>query len=140
MSASDEVGYKKPPRKYQFKKGISGNPNGRPKKRSSSFGDIVEKLSEEHVAYYEGGVRKLASRKELSLKALRKRASEGNLRAIEQIVEILLEGQAGKIGDLPAIIVSGGLPTLHSRNIARANIVCPSETDSAVSKMNRDGP
>ena len=26
-----EVGYKKPPKEYQFKPGVSGNPKGRPK-------------------------------------------------------------------------------------------------------------
>jgi len=29
--SSDDVGYKKPPKKNQFKKGQSGNPKGRPK-------------------------------------------------------------------------------------------------------------
>lgn len=31
----DEVGYGKPPKKNQFKKGKSGNPKGRPKKKKS---------------------------------------------------------------------------------------------------------
>jgi len=31
----DEVGYGKPPKHAQFKKGQSGNPNGRPKKKKS---------------------------------------------------------------------------------------------------------
>lgn len=32
QAPADEVGYKKPPKKHQFKKGQSGNPKGKPKK------------------------------------------------------------------------------------------------------------
>lgn len=35
MSNEDDVGYKRPPAKNQFKPGKSGNPNGRPKKNST---------------------------------------------------------------------------------------------------------
>lgn len=35
MSRDFKVGYRKPPREHQFKKGVSGNPNGRPRKAQS---------------------------------------------------------------------------------------------------------
>lgn len=40
MSKRDDVGYKKPPKKTQWKKGQSGNPSGRPKKSDKDDADI----------------------------------------------------------------------------------------------------
>lgn len=43
MSKHDyEVGYKKPPRKHQFKKGHSGNPRGRPKRVRMTTEELIE--------------------------------------------------------------------------------------------------
>jgi hypothetical protein len=41
----EEVGYKKPPRKYQFKPGKSGNPKGRPPEIPNIQTELVEALS-----------------------------------------------------------------------------------------------
>ena len=40
-----EVGYRKPPQKNRFKKGKSGNPKGRPKKKKSLGLTILEELN-----------------------------------------------------------------------------------------------
>lgn len=60
MSNSDddyEVGYKKPPKGSQFKKGQSGNPKGRPK-GSRNVANIYQDLLEEELNVTEGGVQK----------------------------------------------------------------------------------
>jgi hypothetical protein len=39
--SEEKVGYKNPPKNWQFKKGRSGNPKGRPKKRHGSLTDAI---------------------------------------------------------------------------------------------------
>jgi len=49
--SNDHGGYQKPPQHSQFKKGRSGNPNGRPKKTKHLKTDLVEELAEQIVVH-----------------------------------------------------------------------------------------
>jgi Family of unknown function (DUF5681) len=58
-----EVGYGKPPKDGQFKKGVSGNPSGRPKKPKDSLSVLMREL-ESKLTINENGQRKVITKLE----------------------------------------------------------------------------
>lgn len=76
-----DVGYKKPPRQTQFKKGTSGNPKGRPK-GSLNFSTFIERELGAKVTVNENGVRKRISKKHAIAKQLVNKAAGGDHKVI----------------------------------------------------------
>lgn len=82
----DGVGYKKPPKKYQFKKGQSGNPKGG--KKIEEILDIrilMEDVLAEQIKVRESGKVKTVSREEAIMNAELINALKGNPKAIEAL-------------------------------------------------------
>ena len=80
-----DVGYKKPPAKSQFKKGQSGNPNGRPKQADGV--SITEVLDGKQ--YGRNGV--TVSNREALVIRLLKDASEGNQKAFAKFLTLMIQ-------------------------------------------------
>lgn len=85
----DKVGYGKPPKKHRFKKGKSGNPKGRPKGAKGLKTDFKEELASV-ITVSIGGKEYTGTKQRLALKALSMRASLGDLRAIAQFVNLVV--------------------------------------------------
>lgn len=79
------VGYGKPPKKHQFKKGKSGNPKGRPK-GSKNANKLAYDILNEKVSFIDSGVSKKGSRRELALRSLAAKALKGDQRAISHLI------------------------------------------------------
>jgi hypothetical protein len=75
-----EIGYGKPPKSGRFKKGISGNPSGRPKKPSDPASDLMKELQSK-VIYQENGKRKAITRLRGINRQVVNKAVSGNLSA-----------------------------------------------------------
>ncbi len=86
-SAERATGYKSPPRQHRFKKGVSGNPRGRPT-GARGKGKIAEKVLLERHEVVENGDAKERTTLELILLSLRQRAFEGDTRAAKAMQAI----------------------------------------------------
>ena len=88
MTDDYDVGYGKPPKDSQFKKGQSGNPSGRPKATHNFKTDLKEEL-QERVRITEGGKVEEISKQRAVIKRMVEQALQGNARAGETVIKWL---------------------------------------------------
>lgn len=84
-----EVGYGKPPQSTQFKKGVSGNPKGRPKK-PLDFDDELLRESRSLITINENGQRRRISKLAAVFKQLTNNAMSGNMPAARTYLDRVL--------------------------------------------------
>ena len=100
MSKDDKVGYGNPPKDTRFKKGQSGNPNGRPRKPKSAH-DVVQNMLNETVDIVVNGKRKKITHLEAAILQLRNDAVTGKpidrIRALKQLKEYWPDFDAGNV-------------------------------------------
>ncbi len=90
MSKSYEVGYRKPPKKTQFKPGQSGNPKGRSKGTRNFKTDLKEELLEPVSVRVNNDRRNLPKQRVL-LKALVAKGMNGDVRAIQLVFNLIAQ-------------------------------------------------
>jgi len=100
MEDDYQVGYGKPPEDFRFKKGLSGNPKGRPKGTQNLKTDLMEELRE-FITVREGERAARISKQRGFVKSLLARSLKGDTRAagiVLNMVYRLLES-AGADGE-----------------------------------------
>ncbi len=85
----DDIGYKKPPKKNQFKPGQSGNPKGRPKGLKNLSTDLKEEL-EQKIVVTEGGRTLELTKQRAMLKTLMAKALKGDARSTSVLIQLTL--------------------------------------------------
>jgi len=83
------VGFIRPPKSTQFKKGQSGNPRGRPKGTKDLKTDLAEEL-QERVLVKEGSTERKISKQRAMVKSLMAKAMKGDARAIALAYNMVL--------------------------------------------------
>ena len=88
-----QVGYRSPPEATRFRKGVSGNPCGRPK-GSLNLATVLTRTLREKVAINENGRRKKVTKLEAALKQLVNKAAAGDLRALRHLTALAQDAEA----------------------------------------------
>lgn len=94
-----EVGYGKPPKATQFKKGRSGNLKGRPK-ASKNVGSMLEEVFFRKIPITENGSRREVTMLEAILRQLVNGAVKGEMRSIDRVLKLLPAVQEARAAEL----------------------------------------
>lgn len=83
-----EIGYRRPPKHGQFRKGTSGNPRGRPK-GSKNLLTLLEKELSQPITVSENGKKQTMTRLQAMVKRIVSDGLQGNLKSLMTVFEIL---------------------------------------------------
>ena len=83
-----EVGYGSPPKQTRFEKGVSGNPNGRPRKKPDLYAELTAVLKEKVTVTIEGEPRRVTVQQALLLR-LRDEALHGQIWAGKLVQKVI---------------------------------------------------
>jgi Family of unknown function (DUF5681) len=101
--ADYEIGYGKPPRHSQFKKGVCANPRGRPRRRNAEIGDVVCSFLSAKAQYREKGQTRQTSRLELAIKHHINAALNGDVGSAAMLLK--MRAHAERLGDTGPLVI-----------------------------------
>jgi Family of unknown function (DUF5681) len=107
------VGRGRPPRETQFKKGISGNPSGRPKRVPSFRSDLVSELRRK-IDVVEGGKKQRLTKQQALIRTLTSAAIENDARAVSALLSCLKFFGVGADESPPETIDADDLEILNN--------------------------
>src|SRR5215470_1800974 len=102
--------YRKPPVEHQFKKGKSGNPNGRPKKKAQptlgplggGIGDRLASMALDEatrpVTVREGDKVSEIPAMQALIRTMFRAAAQGDIKAGRQLLEVIARAEGGRAG------------------------------------------
>src|ERR1700692_2378607 len=95
--ADYEIGYGRPPRHSQFKKGVCANPSGRPRRFNPEIGDVVRGFLSSEARDREKGRTRKTSRLELAIRRHVTAALNGDAGSAAMLLK--MRAQAIRLGD-----------------------------------------
>jgi|SRR5665213_2417972 len=109
-----DVGYKKPPKHSQFRKGICPNPSGRGTRAPPKREEAIRNALNSQMEFRENGRLKRAPRLEVEIRKVVAQALKGNVESAAKLLR--MHAHAKKYGDSGPVVITikGGLPE-HSK-------------------------
>ena len=132
----------------RFKKGVSGNPKGRPKRRKGQLvSHIISQVQNTLTAYREGGRTRRASRLELILKKLVNAALGGDPKSADDLFTLRTQAERNNGAKIEKIIVEDWVPDFpgqtgeqKTRAHARENEIDPTDFSEQTGSETTDPP
>ena len=109
--ADYKVGYCKPPLENRFKAGVSGNPNGRPKRQTNSLAESVVKALGAPIKYRERTKTKSATCGELAMRMLVDRAASGDVSAARTLLKAYATAERNGNAGVEKILIKNWIST-----------------------------
>src|SRR5271154_428091 len=97
-SRSASSNYRKPPVEHQFKKGTSGNPNGRPRKKAVQPGLGALDEATRPVTVREGDKVSEIPAMQALLRTMFRAAAQGDTKAGRQLLEVIARAESERTG------------------------------------------
>jgi hypothetical protein len=88
-----QVGYKRPPRDSQFRKGQSGNPKGR-KRGAKNMATLLTEALDRTVTLTHQGERRTFSKREVIIEQLVNKAAKADVGAVKLLLDMVNEHEA----------------------------------------------
>ena len=101
-----EIGYGRPPQASRWKKGQSGNSQGRPKGTKNLYTDLAEELAES-IAVNEGGNQKKLSKQRAMIKQIVNKALKGDVAATRTVITMVASIIMEKDRENEEVVLSG---------------------------------
>ena len=138
--SSDDVGYRRPPKHSQFKKGRSGNPRGRPKSISSFKADLAAELQEKLTLTENGRPRKITKQRAF-IKTLTAAAIKKDIRAVNALLACMRLFGVGEDDAAPAKSIDlEDLELLETYLVQQRNRQARAGIDIAEASSRRERP
>lgn len=119
-----DVGFAKPPIRTRFKKGVSGNPRGRPPKKPDVYAELMAVLQEKVTVTIEYETREVTVQQALLLR-LRQEANLGRVWASKLVLRVIAampEGMSPIDAQVRSFEQHLRLQTLASKIVFRQNV------------------
>ncbi|MGI3186786.1 DUF5681 domain-containing protein [Nioella aestuarii] len=108
-----EVGYGKPPKHTQFKKGQSGNPSGKAKKEAS-LQATLEKILNTKLSVTKNGQQVQMTKLEAALEMLVQKATKGSHQHLKLLIQLADEGEAPLGPEADLVLADADLAVLKT--------------------------
>lgn len=99
-----EIGYGRPPTATRFKPGVSGNPQGRPKRRPTDMAAVILDTLNAPILHHENGQERSTPGWELKLNILVRRALSGDVDAAISLLKFRIKAERNKSGTIQVVI------------------------------------